>query len=249
MLNATLYDALPSIIESIGQADFYDSVLSSIQSIEPISNTKIVCYSKKKPPYFLGDCVMSDIDKVYCQQAYLLDPIYDEIYGHEHHELVTLDSLVSDSFCNSVYYDLFYHHLGWQNETNFVVGTNDDTKICIVYTTDDNHASIHQALVPYLKSIKAAIKTHESFRQQMCHLQTVTQTSLPNPHLRYARFDHFNLTKREREIVTLILQGLTSIDIAEKCFVSEGTVKNHRKNIYRKLSIKSQAELFHQFIQ
>ncbi|WP_428981198.1 LuxR C-terminal-related transcriptional regulator [Marinomonas rhodophyticola] len=34
----------------------------------------------------------------------------------------------------------------------------------------------------------------------------------------------------------------------KNALVSEGTIKNHRKNIYRKLKIKSQAELFCKFL-
>ncbi|MBS0975761.1 response regulator transcription factor, partial [Serratia rubidaea] len=52
------------------------------------------------------------------------------------------------------------------------------------------------------------------------------------------------LTPREREIVDLILAGQGSPQIAARLFISLGTVKNHRKNIYGKLGIGSQAELF-----
>ncbi|RTF06923.1 response regulator transcription factor, partial [Serratia marcescens] len=52
------------------------------------------------------------------------------------------------------------------------------------------------------------------------------------------------LTPREREIVDLILAGCSSQQIADRLFISLGTVKNHRKNIYGKLNIGSQAELF-----
>lgn len=55
---------------------------------------------------------------------------------------------------------------------------------------------------------------------------------------------HFGLTPRECEVVELILEGKGSPQIAESLFISLGTVKNHRKNIYQKLDIRSQAELF-----
>ncbi|MCB5160995.1 response regulator transcription factor [Marinomonas algarum] len=240
-----LFDILPTIIGSIGQDCFYHHVLTSIQTLAPISNIRIVSYSKVKPPFFLDDYPLSDFDKFYCQQAYLLDPVYDEIYGHETKEWVTLDSLTNDSFHNSVYYDRFYQQLGWQNESNFVVETQDNRKVCIVYSTEDNPKSSYQALECYFKAVKAAIQRHEVFSQQRCCRRAAASSQMPD----VSRLDRHSLTKREKEIVTLILQGLTSVDIADKCFVSEGTVKNHRKNIYRKLSIKSQAELFHQFIQ
>ncbi|VTP60232.1 ATP-dependent transcriptional regulator [Serratia rubidaea] len=42
----------------------------------------------------------------------------------------------------------------------------------------------------------------------------------------------------------MILAGQGSPQIAARLFISLGTVKNHRKNIYGKLGIGSQAELF-----
>jgi DNA-binding NarL/FixJ family response regulator len=55
--------------------------------------------------------------------------------------------------------------------------------------------------------------------------------------------DEFNLTKREIEIVQRISNGLSNKEIADKCFISETTVKTHRKNIMLKLNLKNTAEL------
>lgn len=45
------------------------------------------------------------------------------------------------------------------------------------------------------------------------------------------------LTKTERDILLLISQQFTSADIAQKLFISEKTVKNHRHNIVKKLDL------------
>ncbi len=51
------------------------------------------------------------------------------------------------------------------------------------------------------------------------------------------------LTKRENEIVGLISCGHSNGDIAKMLFISEHTVKDHTKNIYRKLGVHSRYEL------
>ncbi len=51
------------------------------------------------------------------------------------------------------------------------------------------------------------------------------------------------LTKRENEIVGLISSGYGNRDIANMLFISEHTVKDHTKNIYRKLNVHSRFEL------
>ncbi len=51
------------------------------------------------------------------------------------------------------------------------------------------------------------------------------------------------LTKREKEILKLISDGLTNNEIAEKIFISPLTVDSHRKNLLLKLDAKNTASL------
>jgi len=51
------------------------------------------------------------------------------------------------------------------------------------------------------------------------------------------------ISDRELEVVRLIAEGLNSEEIAQKLFLSEHTVKTHRKNILEKLSLNNTAEL------
>ena len=49
----------------------------------------------------------------------------------------------------------------------------------------------------------------------------------------------FSLTEREEEILSLIADGLTSVEIAQKLFISKRTVDTCRASIMAKLNIKS----------
>jgi DNA-binding NarL/FixJ family response regulator len=51
------------------------------------------------------------------------------------------------------------------------------------------------------------------------------------------------LTRREREILLLVLNDLTSKQIAEKLVISDRTVSKHRENIYHKLGVNSSDEI------
>ncbi len=46
-----------------------------------------------------------------------------------------------------------------------------------------------------------------------------------------------SLTKREKEVLSLIAQGNTNKEIARKLFLSVKTIETHRRRIYRKLGI------------
>lgn len=52
------------------------------------------------------------------------------------------------------------------------------------------------------------------------------------------------LTPREKQILRLTLDGLTSAESAELCFISRRTVEVHRANILRKLGVRSTQALF-----
>jgi DNA-binding NarL/FixJ family response regulator len=51
------------------------------------------------------------------------------------------------------------------------------------------------------------------------------------------------LTEREREMIALIAEGLTTKRIAERLFIGEKTVSNHLTAIYNKLGVSSRLEL------
>ena len=51
------------------------------------------------------------------------------------------------------------------------------------------------------------------------------------------------LSRREIEVVRLVTGGLRNKEIANKLFISEGTIKVHLHTIYEKLSVHSRLEL------
>ncbi len=51
------------------------------------------------------------------------------------------------------------------------------------------------------------------------------------------------LTRREKEILRMIVNEHSSKDIAEKLFISQNTVENHRKHIMEKMEVKNIAGL------
>lgn len=63
-----------------------------------------------------------------------------------------------------------------------------------------------------------------------------------NP-LQDAFTNQLKLSKREKEIIALIAIGKTTKEIASMLFLSELTIKTHRKNISEKLGTKGMADL------
>ncbi|MCQ4088035.1 LuxR C-terminal-related transcriptional regulator [Saccharibacillus sp. JS10] len=52
----------------------------------------------------------------------------------------------------------------------------------------------------------------------------------------------FGLSKREKEVLELVVRASSNKDIAAKLFISEHTVKNHLTNIFNKMSVSDRAQ-------
>jgi DNA-binding NarL/FixJ family response regulator len=51
------------------------------------------------------------------------------------------------------------------------------------------------------------------------------------------------ITRREKEVLELIAEGMTNIEIGQKLFISASTVDSHRKNLLAKFGAKNTASL------
>jgi len=50
------------------------------------------------------------------------------------------------------------------------------------------------------------------------------------------------ISQREREILALVAQGFTNIEIGERLSITRTTVRTHLENIYRKLCVRDRTE-------
>jgi DNA-binding NarL/FixJ family response regulator len=57
-----------------------------------------------------------------------------------------------------------------------------------------------------------------------------------------AKVNMFNLSDREKEILSCLVKGMSYKLIADACFISIDTVRGHIRNIYEKLHVHSKSE-------
>jgi len=57
-----------------------------------------------------------------------------------------------------------------------------------------------------------------------------------------AKVNTFNLSDREKEIVSCLVKGMSYKLIADACFISIDTVRGHIRNVYEKLHVHSKSE-------
>lgn len=91
-----------------------------------------------------------------------------------------------------------------------------------------------------LTGIRAVIKGQQVFSNPISDL--IKESFLTRNATRSSR-ENNEITKREHEILQLIVEGHTSKEIAEKLYISPRTVDTHRANIMQKLELNNIAEL------
>lgn len=75
------------------------------------------------------------------------------------------------------------------------------------------------------------------------HLSVEAQQAIDCFREKIICYPDVKLSNREKEIVNLIIDGLSNKEIATKLFISDSTVETHRKNIYRKTETHSLPKL------
>lgn len=91
-----------------------------------------------------------------------------------------------------------------------------------------------------LHAIKTIVSGQQVFSDPISNLmKDLFLNNAPQP----GDYDYEQITNREQEILQLIVDGLTSKQIAEKLYISPRTVDTHRANLMDKLDLKNIAEL------
>ncbi len=94
--------------------------------------------------------------------------------------------------------------------------------------------SIHLRLIPQLGKNPLLLLCLDPEEHPLCH---------------FKRSKEHRLTGREIEVVSLLSEGLTNRGIGEKLFISEYTVENHLRSIYKKMGVKNRTSLVHRIMQ
>jgi LuxR family maltose regulon positive regulatory protein len=116
-------------------------------------------------------------------------------------------------------------------------------------------ALIHDIIPAFQSSIRffpilycgfSLIFAHHLLTYYPQHHQTSTTATSQTPAPAFseeALFARYDISPREQEIVSLLLQGYSNQKIADTLCIALSTVKTHLRNIYPKFGIKSRYEL------
>lgn len=251
----SLKQAMVRAIAAINTADFFPATLDYMRSVVPFSGAFVTRLHRDRRPDHIYDNVRAErhrevVDQ-YLDTAYLLDPVYDLFLSGRSRGAMRLRDVAPDQFMRSTYYRRYYRNIALRDEMAILV--------------PQGEAAIFFSLGRLGKEPRFSVRAVQAFRMELDVIAALTGKHFerghtgpvdtgPQPADRTltAALDAFGegiLTAREREVATLILKGHSSASVSTVAGITVGTVKIHRKNIYRKLSISSQSELLSNFLR
>ena len=182
---------------------------------------------------------------------YVLDPLYQLFAAGCANGAHALRAIAPDDFFASEYYRVFYSQIGLSDSIELLWHIDGNSALNFFIERSIRHARFHSTDVAAVEIVlpmvfASSAKHHEltnaASRRDADNLtHRKVQSTIEN-------FASSLLTQRERQVLFYLISGYSSALTANRLSSSEGTVKIHRKAIYRKLDIGSQAELFSLFI-
>jgi DNA-binding CsgD family transcriptional regulator len=258
--NASWIAFVSECVDSIGGEAFPGCLAVALKSIADFDYTVCFAYHQKEQPICLYH-TFSPLERVifvddYLKGPYLLDPFSQACGRRVDKGLYRLRDIAPDRFLQSEYYRSYYVRTGLAEEICYIFYLPNDVAVAISLMRSGESSRFSAREFRLLESVAPLVT---SLAQR--HWQNVPdwfEAGLNDSD----KVDHRSIiektvtaifgtriTPREIQVVTQVLEGHSSESIAKRLGISTGTVRIHRRNIYAKLGISSQQELFSIFFQ
>lgn len=223
-------------MQKLNWNQFCNEFTHSISALVPFDG--MVSYQIDSPvngsAYLFAGEITQSMDE-YLNEMQIFDPLhFRHFYNHAQIKLKILSkTTLNHEFKNFVEkfqvidsVDLFFRHEGIPVYGMALVRTNK-------YTVFSNQE---------LKVLESFYDITSTCLEQIHRTQQITLFS-------HEEFNHYQLTKKEMQIIEILCRGLNNKDIAQETYCSVPTIKTHLQHIYKKLGVKSRQQLISRFMQ
>lgn len=245
-----LFGAISRLIDAPvpGDREAGDALVAMMESLIAFDYCVIFAYRGAERPIDLYS-TFEGVDyevfvSMYQDGPYLLDPFFSAA-SLPRPGVWRMRALAPDRFFASEYYRSYYVQTGLAEEVGFFVPAGEGVTVVLSLMRREGSGAFRDAdyaLMRKTEPLVAAMvrKVWGQLGARFDHPSRVlTEDRHPEAKARISD----RLTLRESAIIELVLQGHSSESIGLRLGVATGTVKVHRRNIYRKLGISSQAQL------
>ncbi len=245
---------LAEAIRSLETARFAPALGAALRQVAPFTYTVMFAFRGEEPPLDLYDDFGAERRSIYVTDyqagPYLLDPFFHAARGGIAPGLYRMRELAPDRFYQSEYYRSYYVQTGLAEEIGFFLSPAPGIVVTLSLMRIAGTPAFTEREMKRLRQVAPAVIALAERNWRGLAARFAVEAEPAEDPLRdaFAGIGRHPLTQRESEVVALVLRGHSSEAIGAALGIAPGTVKIHRKNIYAKLGIGSQAELFSMFV-
>jgi len=240
------------IIDSLGDETFPAVLAGALRDIVGFDFCVVFGYSGDAQPLALYEDFPPDRRRMhvteYLEGPYILDPFFLASRDPALRGLYRLSDIAPDRFYQGEYFRNYYEQTGLAEEIGYLVTVRDDLRLVVSLMRREKRfsATEFRHLAAVTPVVQAASRRHwANVSRDTTHDRAGIDDRIRTA---FRSIGEGVLTPREREIVEYTLQGYSADATGKTLGISPGTVRIHRRNIYAKLRISSQGELFSAFI-
>ncbi len=249
-------DWLAVVSRLVSETEFQGVATALIDSIGLIvenSHMALLVISHDDPPAVLTHNLAPADERHYLDRyiagPYLLDPLYQLALKPDRPSLVRYREATPDRFRSSEYYRQYHERTHLEDEVDFFLDVDGRTLVMVVAMLEGKFSRADlKRLADAEPLLNAGMKKLWSCQDLNSRPDDTARNMHEHLTACFRDFGKSTLTQREREITQLLLRGHSTKSIARELNIAPGTVMVHKRNLFAKLGITSQYELFSSFI-
>lgn len=242
-------------IRHLGTEQFFPALITAVRGQVLIHYPQIWLYHPNLPPRLLHHDIPAaaypaQVDR-YLEGPYREDPFFRASMNNPKSRIYRLSRLTGDALEDSSYYTDYYADTGTVDEAIFLARLDGGNAINLSMMrlpangpfSDDEYGRLY-ALAD---AVSALMLSHSQFDNFA--INHLIQPGIDHQiDLAFRTFGSSVLSPREKSVLELMLRGYSTEVSATRLGIARETLRRHRKNIYRKLDVSSQTDLFALFI-
>ena len=246
--------ALARTLQPVDPSQVWPYVFNTLRDCVLVTSLAVIEYSLDAMPKVLVN--ISEDDPVgnrisaYVKGAYLLDPFFRASLRGEVEGCYSIEDLSNQDSGEREYFESFFSVYGLGDEINIFHQLGGCVSLAVSLGREagapkfsESDYAVLQDCHPFLSQL--AVQLHQgmagesgsSDRLLQAHFHNGVKTAIE-------RLGSSVLTAREKTVFDFLLRGYSVKSTADRLNIREGTVRMHRYNIYVKLDVSSQTELF-----
>jgi DNA-binding CsgD family transcriptional regulator len=245
------HDAVGALLGADGSEETAACLIEALGQVVRHDGTCLLAFHPDAAPQVLHHTLEPAGARHYVERylagPYLLDSLYELALRSDRPALCRFRDATPDRFHSSEYYRQYCERTHLKDEIDYLLDVGQGSTLVLVVGRRAQKFS--QAELARLELVEPIVRAAMQRVWDSWRSSSAPDKSI---HRRLTEcFENFGdgvLTRREREITQLLLRGHSSKSVARELDIAPGTVMVHKRNLFSKLGITSQFELFSRFI-